>query len=147
MPHKHILVWIDGTDSGERACKAAIELARTAGARLTGVSVVDTEVLQTLLKRHLLVMDEMHEFEVDLAASAQKYLLNARELAAKSGVKMETVLLKGAAHTAVLGEQVSRSADLIVMGTFHSADIRRDLKARGRQLVVDGAHCPIMLVR
>ncbi len=147
LPYKHILVWIDGTDSADRACKTAIGMARASRAKVTAVTVVDTETLGTLLKQRLLVMDEMNEFEVELTASAEKYLRNAKDTAAKAGVKMDTVLLKGSAHSAMLAEQSSKSADLIIMGTFNSADIRRDLTARGRQLVVDGAPCHVLLVR
>jgi nucleotide-binding universal stress UspA family protein len=147
LPYQHIMVWIDGTDSADRACRLAVDIARSSHAKITAVSVVDTETLGSLLKQRLLVVDEMQEFEVELAASAEKYLKNACELAAKAGVKMDTVLLKGCAHSGVLAEGGNRNADLIVMGTFNSADIRRDLAARGRQLVVDGAQCPVLLVR
>jgi len=146
LPYKHILVWIDGTDASERACKAAIELARASRCKITGVSVIDTETLGSLLKQRLLVADEMKEFEVELAASAEKYLRNAQDTAKKAGVKMETVMLKGSARSAILAERSKMSADLIVMGTFNSADIRRDLTHHGRQLVVDGAQCPVLLV-
>jgi nucleotide-binding universal stress UspA family protein len=147
FPYKHVMVWIDGTDAAERACKAAIDIARSCRAKLTAVAVVDTEILGTLLKQRLLVVEEEQEFEVELEASTEKYLRNAREAAARAGVKMETVLLKGAVHSAITDAQSARAVDLIVMGTFNSADVRRDLNARGRQLVVDGARCPVMLVR
>ena len=146
LTYKHILIWIDGTDSSDRACRVAIGLARASRCKITAVSVVDTETLGSLLKQRLLVVDEMKEFEVELAASAGKYLRNAEEIGKKAGVKMETVLLKGSAHSAILAERENRSADLLVMGIFNSADIRRDLTHRGRQLVVDGAKCPVILV-
>lgn len=146
FPYRHILVWIDGTDASERACAVAINMARAWKSRLTAVSVVETETLGSLFKQRLLVLDEMQEFEAELTASAEKYLRNAADTASKAGLKMATVLLKGASHSAILGEQVGQSPDLIIMGTFNSANIHRDLTARGRQLVVDGAQCPVLLV-
>jgi len=147
LPYKHVMVWIDGTDAAERACRAAIDIARSSKAKLTAVAVVDTEILGSLLKQRLLVLDEEQEFEVELEASAAKYLRNAKDAAAKAGVKMETILLKGSAPSTILDAQSAHSADLIVMGAFNSADIRRDLNARGRQLLINGARCHVMLVR
>jgi nucleotide-binding universal stress UspA family protein len=45
----HILVLVDGTASSFHASDYAIELARTLGAQLTGLAVVDTDTLRQLL--------------------------------------------------------------------------------------------------
>ena len=146
FPCRHVLAWIDGTDSADRACRFAVSIAKAAGARLTAVAVVDTETLASLLKQKFLVPDEMQDFEQELTASSEKYLRNAQESAKKEGVKVDVVLLRGTCHSAVLAEQKKRSADLIVMGTFSAEEIRRDLTARGRQLLLDAAPVPVIVV-
>lgn len=140
------MIWMDGTASAERACRAAIEIARAARAALTAVAVIDTGTLASLFKQRLLVIEEMQEFEAELAALGRAYLDAVREAASKAGVRIDTVLLKGVSHEAVLSEQSARSADLLVIGAFKSADAHRDLIARARQLILDRAPCAVLLV-
>jgi nucleotide-binding universal stress UspA family protein len=146
FPCKHVLVWVDGTDAANRALQAAVGIAKNSRARLTAVAVVDTETLNLLLKQKFLVHDEMLAFEKELAVSSENYLHAAQESAKKEGVRVDTVLLQGACHSAILREQEKRGADLIVMGNFSAEDIRRDLTARGRQLLLDSAKVPVLIV-
>ncbi len=145
-PFQHILVWVDGTDAADNACQKAIELASAARARITAVAVVDTETLSSLLKQKFLVPDEMQDFEREIEASSEKYLNKARECAKKAGVKTDVVLLRGTCHSAVLAEIKKSGADLVVMGIFSAEDIRRDLTARERQLLLDNSPVPVLVV-
>ncbi len=146
LPFKHILVWVDGTDAANNACITAITMAKAAGAKMTVVAVVDTETLSSLLKQKFLVPDEMEDFEKEMEASADKYLRKAKEDAAKLGVKTDVVLLRGTCHSAVLAELKSRGADLVAMGNFSAEEIRRDLTARERQLLLDVSPVPVIVI-
>ncbi len=146
LPFKHILAWVDGTDAANNACLTAIAMAKAAGAKITVVAVVDTETLSSLLKQKFLVPDEMEDFEKEMEASADKYLHNAKDAAVKQGVKTDVVLLRGTCHSAVLAELKSRGADLVAMGNFNSEEIRRDLTARERQLLLDVSPVPVIVV-
>ena len=145
-PFQHVLVWVDGTDAANNACKTAIEMAAAAKARLTAVAVVDTETLSSLLKQKFLVADEMADFEREMEASSEKYLNQARENAKKAGVKTDVVLLRGKCHSAVLAEIKKCNADVAIMGNFSAEDIRRDLTARERQLLLDSSPVPVLVV-
>jgi nucleotide-binding universal stress UspA family protein len=147
MPFEKILVVVDGTESAVKAAEYAIRLARVAPAKLTAVSVVDTETLRKLMSAHILVEPEVHEFEVELRQSQGRQLEFVARLAKKAGVEIETVLGKGLLHAAVLAEQKGRGADMIVIGGFHCTVTKLDLIAHERQLILDGAACPVLVVR
>jgi nucleotide-binding universal stress UspA family protein len=147
VPFHHILVLVDGTESSLAAARYAIQLAKTNKATLTAVAIVDTATLKHLLASRIMVSVEMAEYEHELSVSGSKHLDYVASLAADEGLKINTVLLKGAAHAAVLAEQKSSGADLIVIGAFRWTLCHRDLVARERQLLLDQSPCPILFVR
>jgi nucleotide-binding universal stress UspA family protein len=144
---RHILTVVDGTESSMAAAKYAIELAKAYKANLTAVAIVDTAMLKHLLSANIMVAVEMAEYEHELEDSSRTQLAYVYTLATEAGVKVNTVLLKGAAHAAVLAEQKSCAADLIVMAAFRWTLCQRDQMARERQLLLDEAPCPVLVVR
>lgn len=147
QPFRHILVLVDGTESSFKAVECAVQVAKAERAQLTAVGIVDTATLKHLLSTHIMVAAEMEEYERDLEASGRKHLAYVADLAAENGVKARTVLLKGAVHSAVLAEQKASNADLIVIGAFRWSLCHRDQAARERQLILDEAPCPVLVVR
>lgn len=143
----HIMVLADGSSQGFRAAEHAVRLAKVMGAKLTAVSVIDTETLRQLLTYRILAAQEMSDFEVELETSARQYLDRVRTMALEEKVVAEQVLVKGPYNTAVLAQQKQLKVDLIVLGAFKSRDAARDLLAREYQKIVDEAPCPIMLVK
>ena len=91
----HILFLVDSTKSSFRAADYAIDLARTLGARVTALAVVDTDTLRQLLNVRILVDSEMAEFRTELSQSAQKQLDEVRHHAMDKRVKFEDVLRSG----------------------------------------------------
>jgi len=146
-PFRTILVLVDGTESAIKAAEHAIQISKATGARLTAVSVVDTETLRKLMTVHILVEQEMGEFEADLERSQRRHLDHVGALAKKAGVPIETVLRKGICHSAVLAEQKERNADLIVIGAFRATLTKSDLIARERQHVLEEAPCNVLVVK
>ena len=146
-PFRHILTLVDGTEASMTAAKYAVALASSSRAKLTGVGIVDTATLKHLLSSHIMVAAEMEEYERELEGSARGHLAYFTGLAKESGVAAETVLIKGATHSAMLAEQKTSGADLIVLGAFRWALAHRDQRARERQLLLDEAPCPVLVVR
>ncbi|MFH0964160.1 MAG: universal stress protein [Planctomycetota bacterium] len=144
---KEILLLVDSSDAARDAAEYAVELGHDFGARLVACSTVDTATLKTLALSRILVPVEVSELERDLEASSRKYLTLVADLAARNKVKAETLLLKGAVHSAVLATQKERKSDLIVMGAVNSHQARRDLVIRERQLILDESPCPVICVR
>lgn len=144
---EHILVLVDGGESSVRGAEFAIHLARECPAKLTAVSVVDTETLRKLMSARILVEQEVHEFETELKKSQTRHLDFVHQLARKAGIQADAVLGQGVCHSVVLAEQKSRKADLIVMGGFRSSLTKMDLTARERQLILDEAPCPVLIIK
>jgi len=143
----HILLIVDGTDTGVAAARYAVRLAALLDARLTALAVVDTAVLKSLLQTSVLVEAEMEEFDAELGSSAGKSLAYAEQLAKEAGVEATVSLRKGSAHAVVVDEAHDLEPDQLVMGSFTTSMIKRDLNARSRRLIVDEVDCPILLIR
>jgi nucleotide-binding universal stress UspA family protein len=146
-PVTHILVVVDGTEASFRAADRAIELARALGAQLTALAVVDTETLRQLLSVKILVDAEMGEFEKELEESARRQLAEIRERALDNKVVIEEVLITGSVETVIPKEVEERKVDLIALGGFPSTKVTRDLMARQRQMIMDRATCPVLVVK
>ena len=146
-PVNHILVVVDGTEASFRAADRAIDLARALGAQLTALAVVDTETLRQLLSVKILVDAEMGEFEKELQESARRQLAEIRERALDNKVVIEEVLITGNVETVVPKEVQDREVDLIALGGFQSTKVTRDLMARQRQMIIDRATCPVLVVK
>ena len=142
-----ILLFTDGTEGSIRAAELAVLLADTHDADLVAVAVVDTETLSMLLRQHILVDEEMAEFDTELEASAERHLRMVTNHANRQGVPLETALLRGTCHSLVLAEARRRGADLIVLSGFTTTMTRRDLLAKEKQYIVDDAPCPVVLVK
>ncbi len=141
-----IVVVVDGTESGIHAARYAVRFAATHSAKIVAIAVVDTTILKSLLSSSVLVESEMTEFCRELEASAQTNLSYVEQLAAEAGVSVQTVFKKGAGHAVITNEVRLLNPDLLVMGSFSSSMIKRDLNARARRLILDEAQCPILLV-
>jgi len=146
-PWKNILVLVEGTAAAAKATEYAIRLAGATGAKLTAVSVVDTDTLKKLMSVRILVEQEVREFEAQLAQNQQRYLSYAAQMARQAGVPMEAVLRTGTCHSEVLAEQKARGADLIVIAEFRASLTKLDLAARERQLIMEEAPCPVLVVK
>jgi len=146
-PVNHILVLVDGTEPSFRAADRAIELACALGAKLTALTVVDTETLRQLLNVKILVDAEMGEFEKELEQSARRQLAEVRERALNQKVVIDEVLVTGNVETVVPKEVQDRGVDLIALGGFPSTKVTRDLVARQRQQIIDRATCPVLVVK
>jgi nucleotide-binding universal stress UspA family protein len=143
----HILILVDGTKSSFHAADYAIDLARTVGARLTALAVVDTDTLRQLLNVKILVDTEMQEFERELEQSAQNQLDEVRQRAMNRRVKFDAVRRSGNSEVIVPIELAERKVDLLVMGAFQSEKVKHDLIARQRQQILDRAVCSICIVK
>ncbi len=143
----HILLLVDKSNAAVPAARYAIEMAKQQRALLTAATVVDTESLRNLLRAHIFVTQEVEEYEKEMEASSRKQLNYICDLARKENVEAKAVTLKGNVHGAMLAHLRADEFDLLVMPAFVSSVAKRDLAAREKQLIVDEATCPVLLVR
>jgi len=146
-PITRIMVLADGSERSFLAAALAIHLAKSCGAKISALAVVDTDTLRQLLTHRILAAQEMIDLEVELEASARQHLERLRAMALEGKVVLEQILVRGPWHTSALTEQRELAADLIVLPAFKSNQANRDLLCREYQKIIDEAPCPIMLVK
>jgi len=142
-----LLLVVDGSEPSMEAARFAMNLAKQVGSRVTAVYVVDTATMDYLMQMRIFVSEERSEFEADLERTAQRYLEYVTTIGRKQGVPTETVLRKGRIHTVIIQEARALKVDAIVLGGCCRSATRKDATSVERQLVLDLASCPVIVVK
>jgi len=143
----NVLVLVDGTEQSITAAQYAILLAKSTGARLTALYVVNTRALTDLVKARIFLQAEQDEYQLDLQADAERYLGHVRELAEKAGVEVETVKSSGTVHLEVRSEIAKRKIDLLVLGELGGVRSRRDEFYDEAERALRTAPCAVLVVK
>ncbi len=146
-PFSKLLVLINGSESSVSAAKYSVAIAKAYGTQLRAVYVVDTASLRQLLLARIFVPDESEEYEARLEESGGRLLNYAKEIASDAGVKMETMMLKGAIAGEVEKAADDFSADAIIVGGWNQGSSVRDVLMDAYRELMRSASCPIMVVR
>lgn len=145
--YRRILVPVDGSAASDAGRAQAIGLARTEGARLRFLNVVDESLgmgsagIGTVDMRGLL--QSMREF-------GEKSVEKAAALATKKGLRAEISIVPSRARHAsdvILEEARKWRADLIVMGTHGRRGLNRLLLGSDAERVLRDTPVPLLLVR
>jgi nucleotide-binding universal stress UspA family protein len=144
--YQRILVPVDGSRTSTRGLQEAVELAKSQGAELRLMHVVDESVL-TMNPEAIVGTGELID---DIVEAGKQALKNARALAERHGVKAETVMyenLVGRVAPLILDEAKKWNADLIVMGTHGRRGITHAVLGSDAESVVRSSTVPVLLVR
>ena len=145
MSYKRILVPIDGSATAKAGLKEALKLAKTAGARLRLLHVVDESPLLTLPEAGYSIDTIIDE----LKASGQSVLAAAAKTAAAQGAKCDSGLVESMGLRVadqITAEAKRWRADLIVIGTHGRRGVQRMLMGSDAELVVRNTTVPVLLV-
>ncbi|MHB8414972.1 MAG: universal stress protein [Acidiferrobacteraceae bacterium] len=143
--YKHILVAIDGSDTSALALQEAIKLAKEQQARLRLVHVIDEFPFATPDTGWV---DDVRLGEVLLKAG-QTILDEAREMAQKAGLEVETALPQNLSQriaTVIVDEAKRWTADLIVVGTHGRHGIEHWVLGSVAEGVARAARMPVLLI-
>jgi len=138
---KTILVAIDGSQGAWRALRAAVELGRILGARLTALAVEEH------LPRYAATVGEMEEAKADANKYFARVLAEASELARGQGVPLETAVRPGHAAETILRFAEEGHFDLIVMGSKGHSFVRDFFLGSTTDRVSHHASCAVLIVR
>jgi nucleotide-binding universal stress UspA family protein len=144
---QNILVAISGSDASINAAKYAIVLAKQYRCTLTAVYVVDTATLRQLVITKIFVEDESQDYEKSLESNGKRYMNYVEELAAQKGVKINSVLKKGAVYTEILREADEKKADLIILGGWEKERKERDIISESHREVLLHAKCSVLVAK
>lgn len=148
---KQILVAIDGSPTGNRGLKAAIELASGHAASLTVIHVVDDmQSVSYIGDMGYVPADYVDKLLDDLRANGRKILAKAEGAAHAAGVDAKTLLVEsrgGSIADAILAQARKLRADTIVLGTHGRRGLRRALMGSDAEAVLRDSRVPVLLVR
>lgn len=144
---KTILLVVDGSEASIAAANYAVKLTVQIDGSLSAMYVVDTATMEYLMQMHIFVAEEREEFERDLEQTGKKYLDYVRTIAEKQGLEIETLQTKGSFHQCILEEARRRNTDAVVVGGWRRSVMSKDTTSVERQLILDEAVCPVIVVK
>ena len=142
---KHIVFATDGSPSAAKASQTAIELARTNGAKLTDVFVIDPYPYMSLGEG----TGEAFQAYMNAAyAASAKVTEDLVEQAKKAGVTMEKSVVEGddvASAIVMVAEQ--QGGDLVVVGSHGRTGIQKFILGSVASKVLTMSKVPVLIVR
>jgi nucleotide-binding universal stress UspA family protein len=143
MPeYNTILTTTDFSGPALMGVKYAADLAAKLKGKLILAYVVEEKLPALILAAssdpvEAIVAGHRRHAETSLADYAEKHL---------SGTGVETVVVQGFAHVAIVELARARKADLIVLGTHGHGFVGRILMGSTTERVIHEAPCPVMVV-
>lgn len=145
--YQRILVPFDGSPTSSRGLDEAIGLATLTKGNLRLVHMVDDLLYVTGFESYAVYARDIVPL---MREAGQKILQAGKTRAEKAGVKVDTLLLEGAAprlSDLVAEQAISWAADLIVIGTHGRRGVGRLLLGSDAEQIVRTAPVPVLLVR
>ena len=139
-----VLVVVDESAEGEKAFCYARDFCRATGAALSLAYVVDSASMDLLGKLHILITEEQELFLSEMEMRGKRLL---QQLRAEGGIPMDTYLLRGRVHQAVLRAARELAIDTIVLAGWQNIYTRKDTTSMERHLILDQADCPVIIVK
>jgi nucleotide-binding universal stress UspA family protein len=113
---KHLLIATDGSERSEHAGRSAIALAKSLGARVTGLSV--SLPYRVFTTEYVMISDTEDTYKRECGNRAERYLGVIRKSADAAGVACEQVhAFNEQAHAAIIETAEQRGCDLICMAS------------------------------
>ncbi len=139
---KKILIPTDGSDYSVRAAEYGINLAKMLGAEIMVVYVIDTVVLDQVVKA-----TQREDVDRELKQDGQRYAEYIVGLAEKAGVKATSFLSRGRPFEQIVHIARGFGIDLIVMGTYGRRGAERILIGSVAERVIEYSSCPVLVVK
>ena len=137
-----ILIPTDGSDHSVCAAEFGISMAKTLGAQIMVVNVIDELVLNEISKGAF-----RENVEAELKADGQRYIKYVASLAEKEGVKADSLLTKGRPFEQIVHLAKDLNIDLIVMGTSGQGGANKILIGSVTERVIEYSTCPVLVVK
>ncbi|MWG34624.1 universal stress protein [Halomarina oriensis] len=140
--YDRILAPTDGSDPATAAVRHALALARTTGATVHAVYVLDTRTGFLTVSK-----DEVRGALREVGEDAATTILNEVErLATDADVELVTEVVDGAPDQAILDYAADHDVDHIVVGTHGRTGLERRLLGSVTERVIGGASVPVTAV-
>ena len=138
-----ILVPVDGSENSFRALEQAIFLSiKIQEAQITVLYII--EDLPSLYIYSPKIIEKLH---ADYKSEYTKILERCKEIAKKSGININTVLLEGDPASKITGYSEMEKFDLIIIGSRGMGKFKEVIIGSVSNKVLHHAKCSVMLVR
>ncbi|MGP1609553.1 MAG: universal stress protein [Burkholderiales bacterium] len=149
---KHMLLPTDGSKLSKKGVTEAILLAKSLGAKITAVHVVNSYRQHIYDQEDGFMIPEMPAFKSDFedraAARAKAILGPVKAAAGKAGVKCDTVVATGDLPYEMIIKQAKKSkCDLIMMASHGRSGIKGFLLGSETVKVLTHSKIPVLVVR
>ena len=146
--YQKILVPVDGSSTSLRGLSEAIKLAKSTGATLRLIHIVNELVIDSGFttggpKYYGAIIEGLRE-------GGKQILGDAEKVVRAQGVALESELIEtigGRAAEAIVSQATQWGADLIVMGTSGRRGLRRLALGSDAEMVLRHAPVPVLMVR
>jgi len=139
-----ILVATDGSAKSKVAVEHGINLAKSVGASVLGIYVVNDIVVASAVRQ---LGADKKEIEGRLQVAGEKALGEIKKMADAAGVSVDTTIRYGAPANTVIDVARTEGVDLIVMGSHGESGVTKLLTGSVVQKVLYWASCPVLVVR
>jgi len=142
--YDRILVTTDGSARSKVAVEHGINMAKSIGAGVLGIYVVNDVVVANTVRQ--LGVDKK-EIEEKLKIAGEKALVSVKKIGDEAGVAVDTMIRTGAPANTIIDVARTEDIDLIVMGSHGESGVTKLLIGSVVQKVLYWAACPVLVVR
>jgi len=136
-----ILVAYDGSEGAKRALRTGLELAKTARAQITALSVREH------LPYFATSVDEVDEAREQIEAFFHRITDEAKRMAGEAGVELTTVVLPGHEVETTVAYAKREGVDLLVVGFTGHSNVFGRIMGGTAQNLTRLAPCPVLIVK
>jgi nucleotide-binding universal stress UspA family protein len=138
---KRILVAYDGSEGAGAALRAGIGLAKALGAELSSVSVEEH------LPHYAASVSEVKASKEDIDEYFRRLTKQARDVAATSGVELETLIRQGHEVEEIVRAARDGGFDLLILGYHGHSRIFERIMGSTAQAILRLAPCSVLLAK
>ncbi|MDD4094027.1 MAG: universal stress protein [Methanothrix sp.] len=142
--YKRILIATDGSDKSKKAAEEGLELAKSLGAQVIALNVINEVVIASAVRQ---LGADRKDVESKLERAGGKAVDELKAMGAKMGVNVDTIVRIGAPANTVIDTAGAEKADLIVMGSHGESGASKLLIGSVVQKVLYWATIPVLVVR
>jgi nucleotide-binding universal stress UspA family protein len=138
---------VDGTEEAITAAQYAVCLAKSTGADLHALYVINTRALNDLVKARIFLDSEEEEYHHDLESDAERYLMHVDKLSSRKGVSATLEKRSGTVHQEIKKYAEEIDADLLLIGELSHVRSRRDEFYHETERAMRLVHCSVLMVK
>jgi nucleotide-binding universal stress UspA family protein len=144
--YKHVLIPTDGSPQSRKAVAAAVELAKSIGAKVTGIFAAPPATPIVYRNSLPVGFGTMADHKRIIEESAARYLTVIEQAAKKAGVPCEVIsVTSDYPADSILATAKKKKCDLIVMATHGRRGVSGVLLGSETQRVLTHSAIPVMV--